>query len=389
MIYLQHRTVISLLTFMFLTVAIVMVLTLPAHAAGTVTSSFMQKQTITESCSIGEYSQTCGAEVSIVQLQASAPPTDKITFTANVSGTCKLLEGTKGGLLGTSVSRQITINGGQYGTYGFVEVYSPDTSTYEGTRSCIVSFSKTSSNDADFNNLSIASKTVTVIDDETAPAPSPTTSPTPQPTNTAPSTQSTPSADDPIKPEVPQTKLTDPEGNELKPQEGEEKITFQDKEPIVLSGTTVPNGEVKLYIFSDPQEATVTADETGAWTYTIENIEPGDHRVEVEVTDPETGETSERKEVLAFAVAQADESSDEEEALLADLVTKENSDSSILILLIVSIVVLAGAGGGAFWWIRRRKQQPKTPQTDEPKVEPATTNSPEAKNDDENTEEPN
>ncbi len=85
--------------------------------------------------------------------------------------------------------------------------------------------------------------------------------------------------------------IVDSEGNELKA--GEDKpVTLDEHEKIEISGTTVSNGQVKLYIFSEPQEGATIADGQGSWSYTIESIEPGNHRVEVEVTDPATGKVS-------------------------------------------------------------------------------------------------
>ena len=101
--------------------------------------------------------------------------------------------------------------------------------------------------------------------------------------------------------------LVNEDGEKLVPLDGEDKLSFQNKEPIILSGNTVPNGVVKLYIFSEPQQAEVVADDNGAWSYTITSIEPGDHRVEMEVVDPANGETSQRAEVLSFIVAQAED----------------------------------------------------------------------------------
>ncbi len=98
-------------------------------------------------------------------------------------------------------------------------------------------------------------------------------------------------------------KFVDKDGNEIK--KGSSKPVFEKTEAIIISGNTVPDGKVKLYIFSEPQEALVLADKNGDWEYTIENIEPGEHRVEAEITDPITDQTSERTQVLAFEIEQS------------------------------------------------------------------------------------
>ena len=75
--------------------------------------------------------------------------------------------------------------------------------------------------------------------------------------------------------------------------------------PLTLAGKTVAKGVVKLFIFSEPTETTVTADDAGNWTYAVTDLPPGDHHIEAEVTDPATGKTSARNpSVLAFTVTE-------------------------------------------------------------------------------------
>ncbi len=82
-----------------------------------------------------------------------------------------------------------------------------------------------------------------------------------------------------------------------------EKVTLEYKESLVLSGKTVPNGVVTIYVFSEPKKYTATADKDGNWTYKVSGLPAGDHHIEAEVTDPATGKTSSRAQVLAFSVA--------------------------------------------------------------------------------------
>jgi hypothetical protein len=85
----------------------------------------------------------------------------------------------------------------------------------------------------------------------------------------------------------------------------DQKVTMQSDKSMELSGKTVLNGVVNLYVFSEPKKYTVTADKDGNWTYTVKGLEPGEHHIEAEVTDPATGKTSSRAQVLAFSVAKA------------------------------------------------------------------------------------
>jgi hypothetical protein len=128
-------------------------------------------------------------------------------------------------------------------------------------------------------------------------------------TFTAPTTASSPKAtaksSTPTPPPVinPPAALT-PESIEIdgKAVTADHKVTMQSDKAMVLGGKTVPNGVVNLYIFSEPKKYTVTADKDGHWTYAVKGLEPGEHHVEAEVTDPTTGKTSSRAQVLAFSV---------------------------------------------------------------------------------------
>lgn len=82
-------------------------------------------------------------------------------------------------------------------------------------------------------------------------------------------------------------------------------MEFTEGEPITISGLTSPKAIVTIYLFSDPQKFTTTADDNGVWSYTLTNVPPGDHHIEAEVTDPTTNKTSERKQLLAFVVKPA------------------------------------------------------------------------------------
>ncbi len=81
--------------------------------------------------------------------------------------------------------------------------------------------------------------------------------------------------------------------------------TVQSNKPIVLSGTTLPNGVVNISVHSALHTYTVTADKSGNWTYTVPtaDLPPGTHHIDATVTDPATGKTSPSSQVLAFSLA--------------------------------------------------------------------------------------
>jgi len=129
----------------------------------------------------------------------------------------------------------------------------------------------------------------------------------------------------------------------------EATIALRNKQPLVLKGTTVANATVKLYIFSEPRQETVVADGSGNWTYAVSGLEPGQHHVEAEVTDPKTGKTSTRATLVAFTVAQPPKISP------AKKVTGSSPAGAWLVLAAEAIAV-AAAGGGAWWWLMRRNK---------------------------------
>jgi hypothetical protein len=120
---------------------------------------------------------------------------------------------------------------------------------------------------------------------------------------------------------------------------------------LTLSGKTVAKGIVKLYVFSKPKTETVKADNKGNWSYNIQGLEAGKHRVEAEVTDPATDKTSKRKELLKFTVLAA-------QTPVTAPVNDQSSDPSTPIWIWPAVgvgLVMAGAGSyfGWRWWRKR------------------------------------
>lgn len=82
-------------------------------------------------------------------------------------------------------------------------------------------------------------------------------------------------------------------------------IQVRHGDPVILSGVAAPLSTIYLYIYSEPQEAIVTADKSGNWAYEVEGLESGGHHVEVEISDPKTRLTSPRKTIAEFSVLSA------------------------------------------------------------------------------------
>ncbi len=82
-------------------------------------------------------------------------------------------------------------------------------------------------------------------------------------------------------------------------------IALKANESLTIKGTATPGAAIKLFIFSTPREATITADGQGNWQYLVTGLEPGAHRVEAEATDPATKKTSSRTTLVKFELAGA------------------------------------------------------------------------------------
>ena len=181
------------------------------------------------------------------------------------------------------------------------------------------------------------------------------TSPTPTATTTPRTTTSTPTATSPAqtpqaaKPTEPTLAAVTVAGETV---DAQKPIMVPANKPLVLSGKTVPNGIVKLYIFSEPKTADVTADKDGNWSYEVKDLPAGDHHVEAEITDPTTNKTSERKNVLAFTVAAA------AEAPQNPATPTTRSDTPWYIGVIGGFALLGLAGGGFYYWWRKHKHTP-------------------------------
>lgn len=89
-----------------------------------------------------------------------------------------------------------------------------------------------------------------------------------------------------------------------------DKITdtkINTKKKLKFFGKTIPNATVTLYFHSDPFEASTTSDAEGNWTYELEKgkLGVGEHNLQIAVTDPVTGKTSEKSEATSFTIDEA------------------------------------------------------------------------------------
>lgn len=134
-----------------------------------------------------------------------------------------------------------------------------------------------------------------------------------------------------------------------------DKITIANAEPLTVKGTTVANGVVKLYIFSTPREATTTADANGNWSYEVTGLEPGDHHIEAEVTDPKTNKTSTRATLATFTISKPIQKVTTTQPKATQTTAAKTSKLNYILAAILFVAV--ATGGGLFWWFKRKKMQ--------------------------------
>lgn len=136
----------------------------------------------------------------------------------------------------------------------------------------------------------------------------------------------------------------------------DDKPTIAHNEPLFLSGKTIPNGVVTIYVFSEPKKYTATADKDGNWSHEVSGLPAGDHHIEAEVTDPATGKTSPRAQVLAFSIVKSTQPATASPTTLAhDIADTDGSRTMPKLLAMVAggVAVLAGLIIAGLWKFKR------------------------------------
>lgn len=123
-------------------------------------------------------------------------------------------------------------------------------------------------------------------------------------------------------------------------------------EAILLSGTSIPNTSLVIYIFSEPLVLTTKTDGDGNWTYILEDpLEPGEHQVYVTV---ENGDEVVRSEPFAFSVTQA-ASIETNPTGLSLTLGFSNTQQGSMIVYISGVVAIVLIGLGLYIFVIRRK----------------------------------
>ena len=224
-----------------------------------------------------------------------------------------------------------------------------DDSEYEGDHSCLVT-GTLDSLDPDTDGF-VESISVTIKDNDPAPS-SPST-----PTTTSSSSPSSGSTDT-SSPDVHKPVFGSLYLNNVEVTDSQAIFTFGDKTPLTISGTTVANGILKLHFSDSMPEPTVKADSNGEWSFNPAKLELGDYELRGEVTDPSTGQTSNRALLASFTLIEGSSPvvkpptpPEPKNGSKENLVNSALSGKSFTIWAIILILILlAGAG---VWFYRK------------------------------------
>jgi hypothetical protein len=190
------------------------------------------------------------------------------------------------------------------------------------------------------------------------PAPPPP-APAPTPPPPVPTPSPTPPPPQPSQPNKPPAALAlnqvAVEGDKI---DTSKPVSVDKSKPITLSGYTVANGEINLTIHSLVRNEIARANASGLWTYTVSDLDPGNHEIDATVTDPATHLTSAPATLLKFVVTGAAAAVNPVNKVQAKTVTKKNNSRPIA-AAVLAILILAAVGGAVFWILKHRKPPTK------------------------------
>ena len=152
-----------------------------------------------------------------------------------------------------------------------------------------------------------------------------------------------------------QSKITKLENAEKQNDNGKQKV-------LKITGQATAKSTVVLYVFSDPLVLTTTADDSGNWTYTLEDpIEPGSHEI-YSVVNRSDG-SYERSNPFSFIIGTATAAEANPNGLslqLAETATPAQSQRGMTTYIIGSVVLLLTVLVAFFVVIKLRTKKPAT-----------------------------
>lgn len=134
-------------------------------------------------------------------------------------------------------------------------------------------------------------------------------------------------------------------------------VAVETRQPLVLSGKTVANGTVTLYIHSKLRTVTVKAGQNGEWKYVVADLPVGSHHIDAQVTDPATKQQSAKASLLDFTVKPSKN--------LALATRPRNSFNPLGMIALPLVIALAVMGLAVFAWRQLRSRHIKEADVNE------------------------
>ncbi|KKR33611.1 MAG: hypothetical protein UT66_C0036G0020 [candidate division CPR2 bacterium GW2011_GWC1_39_9] len=176
------------------------------------------------------------------------------------------------------------------------------------------------------------------------PTPTPTATPEPTPTPTARPTTTPIEVESLDKPEF---TSFDVDGQDYDPEDFA-KLTLKNDAKITVSGKSIANGKVTIFLNPEHQKGTAKADATGLWEYMFEEkMDGGDHSIEAKVADGEGNASKWAR--IEFKVEESSESA----ATVQN--GKYGKNPAVWVILVLFLITVSGLG--IFFY--RRKKKPK------------------------------
>lgn len=140
-----------------------------------------------------------------------------------------------------------------------------------------------------------------------------------------------------VSPQVQEVKIG---GLALNPSASDDALpTIQQSKSLKLSGKTMPNTDVIIYIFSEPKMFKTKSDASGNWSVDIKDLPIGTHHAEFEAIDPASGQPLPRVQLGYFKVQPASTAKNTA-STSESAISKSNTSKAVLTggLLVIAII---------------------------------------------------
>jgi hypothetical protein len=138
-------------------------------------------------------------------------------------------------------------------------------------------------------------------------------------------------------------------------------VSVDVSQPITISGYTIASGVVNLTIHSLVRNEIARANDNGFWTFTITNLEKGDHTVDATVTNPITHQTSPSATLLKFKITGDSSVTAGVNTSAVSIAPPKKSNLNIGLLVVPAVFLLAVAVGVIIWLRKKHANKSKNP----------------------------